>query len=113
MQDMAAIVICGLSVAFFLWKWCDFCARWGWKVVCTVIAVDGVLSLTGLNGGFLLIGPLSWKVWLLYADSRWEPARGVFPLPAWPRAPRMRGPGKRRRRLFREPMPWTAGPNTY
>lgn len=58
-------------------------------------------------------GVILYKGWLLYFLSRWDPARGLFRLPAWPQQPFSRGPQQRKRREFREPLPWDRGPGSW
>lgn len=67
-------------------------------------------------GALLYAGPFGFMfvvLWELWQFTHWEPVRGLFTMPPWPRSAVLRGPGRRRRREFREPMPWTRGPNSY
>ena len=65
----------------------------------------------------VLLGPVAgiivYKGWLLYFLWWWDPVRGLFRAPAWPRQPYSRGPQERRRREFREPLPWDRGPGSW
>ena len=114
-MEVPALIVMGVLVTgFLLWKAWDVCVRWGWLVLLGVLLIDGALVLATFAGGpGYLVLLVTWTLWLLYADTRWENTRGLLRLPRWPRATWMRGPRKKRRREFPEPMPWTRGPFTY
>ena len=62
-------------------------------------------------GEWLLTLPLHLMV-LLVGPLCGDRLQRLCHLPAWPLAPRMRGPRAPRHREFREPAPWTKGPLT-
>jgi hypothetical protein len=127
------VLALGTLTGYLIWLTASTCRKFNRWVSVVVVGVDllilspilvGLLSnLMSLPGGFpselQTLAPFSplvlitWKLWFFYATTRWEPLRGVFQTPEWPRVPWMRGPGKNRPRSFREPMPWDRGPFTY
>jgi hypothetical protein len=113
-QGVAAVMAGILVGAYLCWKWCSFGLRWGSDGLFAPFMVACALTqFMSVGVPAFILGPLCWHVWALYMDIRAEPGRGVFRLPQWPRAPRMRGPGGRGARVFRQPMPWTAGPTSF
>lgn len=102
---LAALWLLVLYLAWFL----RICLRFHWAlIVAMVVVIFG-------PGVFLAAAPLGLLAMMsfFHAFQKWEPLRGLFAIPRWPRAPIFRGPGKRRAREFREPMPWLRGPNSY
>ena len=98
---------------FVLWLTVVVCLRFSPWVLPTVLVLDFVVmplffAVVGFAPGYIV-----WKLWFFWTALRWEPIRGVFRLPRWPRTQHMRGPGQRAPRDVREPMPWTAGPFTH
>ena len=103
---LAAVAAFALYSYFLVWTF-RICERFNAWLLLPVLLIDQALL------GVFPPGYLVWKLWLFYTALKWEPARGLFRLPRWPRGPHMRGPGKRARRQFREPMPWLRGPCSY
>jgi hypothetical protein len=105
-QTLAAASGSLLLTVYLLWRTVETCRRFNLWLLPLVLLLDAsFFFLAPLGFGFLV-----WKLWFFWATFRWEPVRGLFRLPRWPRTPFTRGPGKRRPREFREPLPWTAGP---
>jgi len=112
MGSMNTLTIVALvAMALYMeWRTVEICLKYGAWLPWPVLALEGALLFLG---PIFPIAFLMWKAWFFFAAARWEPTRGLFRLPDWPRAPRMRGPGKRRWREFREPAPWSRGPSSF
>jgi hypothetical protein len=104
-MDSVLLVLAGLMLyLFFMWRTVSVCRRFRLWVLPVVLLFDHALL-------FLLpYAFIPWKLWFFWAMFRWEPVRGLFRLPRWPRTHFARGPGRRGPRQFSEPMPWQAGP---
>lgn len=83
------------------------CLRFGNWVFPVVLMLDFLIGLGRWPISFLL-----WKLAFFLALAKWDPMRGLFRLPRWPRI-HQRGRRGRRKREFTEPMPWYRGPGTY
>ena len=83
------------------------CLRFNAWLVPIVLVLDFLILCTKSPIAFLM-----WKLCFFYGMVKWDPVRGLYRLPKWPRMT-MRGRGGRRRREFAEPMPWTRGPGSY
>jgi hypothetical protein len=108
-------ILLGLAVVwllvFYLAWFLRICFRFHWVLILAMVLLVAGPAL------FLMLAPfgLIFVMGFFFAFERWEPLRGLFAIPRWPRAPIYRGPGRRRARAreFREPMPWLRGPNSY
>lgn len=108
-REMAMLYIAAaLLQLVVLWRTVVVCYRFNNWLFWLVLWID----LVAAAGGFVF-GYVAWKLAFFYAASRWDPIRGLFRLPNWPRAAFFRGPGRAGRRVFNEPMPWLRGPTTY
>jgi hypothetical protein len=105
--------VIGMSAAFVIlaigvqWYTAAVCNRFGRWLFPTVVVLDFLIGCGRWPVSFLL-----WKLCFFYGLARWDPMRGLFRLPRWPRV-HQRGRGGRRKREFPEPMPWTRGPGSY
>lgn len=107
MEGMAYGLVGGVLAIALIWSTVAVCLRFNAWLILAVFLIDFALLLTGSVVGFLI-----WQLCFFYGMARWEPFRGMYRLPKWPRM-HLRGPGGRRRREFPEPMPWTRGPGSY
>ena len=108
-----AATLAGLFLTVYLvWRTVHVLLRFNAWLIAPVLLLDLALAFVSLGTGFP-VGFVVWKLWFFYAAFSWEPVRGLFRQPRWPRRPLMRGPGKRKRREFSEPMPWTRGPSSF
>jgi hypothetical protein len=83
------------------------CLRFNAWLIPVVFVLDGIVALSWSPFAFIM-----WKLCFFYGAMKWDPVRGMFRLPKWPRT-YLRGPGGRRRREFREPLPWYRGPGSF
>jgi hypothetical protein len=105
----AAYITLGVGLGLLLlWRTVAVCLRFGAWTIPVVFLLDFLAGLVGHVPGFLI-----WNLGFFYGASRWDPVRGMFRLPRWPRAPYMRGARRPRHRRIDEPMPWDRGPFSY
>jgi hypothetical protein len=82
---------------------------WWWTPVIVLVLIGSPLLATGI---WPL--PFIWfNIWFFLIAGRWESLGSYYRTPKWPRVPFRRGPGRRRPRDFREPLPWSRGPCSY
>ncbi|HEU4753520.1 MAG TPA: hypothetical protein VFU47_10475, partial [Armatimonadota bacterium] len=93
-----------------LWRTVVVCLRFSPWVLPVVLLLDLVVMPLVFAAAQFPVGYMAWKLYFFWVTSRWDPVRGAFRAPRWPRAPLMRGPGRNRPRRFSEPLPWTRGP---
>lgn len=107
--EMAAIIFAaGVLALIASWRTVVVCYRFNNWLFWVVLVMDHVALIAGS-----VVGLAVWKLLFFYAASRWDPVRGLFRLPKWPRPAYFRGPGRAGRRVFNEPMPWLRGPTSY
>lgn len=111
MNGAVLSIAAAAAVLYLGWRTIAAALRFGPWMVPVVLVVDFVI--VAASGSFFPLPLLLWKMLLLYTAARWGPLLNLFRLPAWPRVSYMRGPGRRRKRQFREPMPWFRGPCTW
>ena len=115
MDVLAWVLLAGL----FLWSvWArtvGACRKLGSWVLTAVVVSDLLAFLLFLPLGLpvAVFAVLMWKLWFLFLTSWWADYGRLYAAPRWPRTPFRRGPGKRRPREFKEPMPWYRGPNSF
>jgi len=105
-EGLAVKLALGLVLSVLLVLIIRECLQFGAWLIPIVLLINVVLFFTAP------VSFLAWQFCFFYGTARWKPVRGLYRLPRWPRNG-MRGPGGRRRREFREPMPWTRGPGSY
>lgn len=96
-----------LLVVLWLGLTIAVCLRFNAWLIPVALGLDFLVGLTGSPVALLM-----WKLCFFYGMARWDPLRGLFRMPRWPRM-WLPGSGGRRKREFREPMPWTRGPGSY
>lgn len=105
-----AILVVSLSVFAVL-----FMIRLFWLQIEASLFLDGPMAFLLMGGyfGFMptFLGWFGWQLATVLFAYRYAPMRGIFHAPEWPRTA-MRGPGPKRR-LYREPLPWTSGPCSH
>jgi hypothetical protein len=111
MGSLGLGIALALLAGYLLWRTVEACLRFNAWLIPLVLGVDAALLVLFIPRFWILF--IAWKIWFFVAAYRWEPMRGMFRAPHWPRAAFMRGPRRNRRREFKEPMLWTRGPSSF
>lgn len=113
MDTLVGIGVAGTLYVYLIWQTVVVGRLLNPWVLPTVLVIDHLLLFLAPLNFLFPCGALVWKLSFLYFAWRWEPLRGMYHAPRWPRRRHARGPRRTENRQFQEPSPWDRGPCSF